>query len=54
MTLDEVIEKLIEAKEHCVQGNSEVIIQHCSPRIMINNATINSVTFDSKQVYIEI
>lgn len=54
MTLDKVIEKLIEAKEHCVPGDSEVIVQHCSPRLMINNATIDSVIFDSKNVYINI
>lgn len=49
MTLDEVIEKLIEAKEHCVQGNSEVTVHY-----NLHNMVISNIVFDSKQVYIEI
>lgn len=49
MTLDEVIEKLIEAKEHCVQGNSEVKVHYS-----LYNMVISNIVFDSKQVYIEI
>ena len=31
MTLDEIIDKLVEAKEHCVPGNSQVHIWSSPP-----------------------
>lgn len=46
MTLDELISKLQEAKEHFVPGRSEVIISD-------NGAeTISEVKYDSNHVYL--
>lgn len=51
MTLDKLIEKLLEAKEHCVPGNSNVLIKGARPRIV---TYIGDVNYNSNNVYIEI
>jgi len=50
MTLDELIEKLLEAKEHCVDGRSEVLVSNGS----ILNLRIDEIEYNSTNVIITI
>lgn len=49
MNLDELIDALLEAKEHCVDGKSEVFLRNQFTKL---GSTILDIKFDSKNVFI--
>lgn len=51
LTLDELIEDLQQAKEHCIDGRSEIIIHNNQTRTF---SYIDTVEFDNNNVTINI
>lgn len=57
MTLDELIEKLVEAKEHCVPGNTKVSV-YKEPFSLVRPSkylgTVSQLDFDNQSINIYI
>lgn len=51
LTLDELIEDLQQAKEHCVDGRSEIVIHNNQTHTL---SYIDTVEFDNDEVTINI